>query len=181
MSEISGRAGERHLTWLTAPRGRTGTAQLRLGPRGEKGKVIEVRWLRDGHGLWLELPDGVHGFNFEGEAGDDGRTRYRVSERVGDGEWIEQAFIRAGEDSAVASGAAKKKGLRIRAQMPGRVLRIMAKAGDQVAKGQALLVMEAMKMENEIKAPADARVLDCKAKEGQAVESGADLLLLEPS
>jgi biotin carboxyl carrier protein len=181
MSEISGRAGSQHLTWISAPRGYAGSAQLRIGPRGEKGKVIEVSWRRDGDGLWIEFPSGIRGYDFEGETGDDGRIRYRVSERTGSGEWMEQSFVRAGEDTAAAMTGGKKKGLRIRAQMPGRVLRIMAKPGDKVSKGQALLVMEAMKMENEIKAPSDAVVLDCKAKEGQAVESGADLLLLEPA
>jgi biotin carboxyl carrier protein len=181
MSEISGRVGAHSLTWLSAPRGPSGVARLRLGERDGKGRVIEVQWRRDADGLWIEFPDRVRGYDFQGETGEDGRIRYRVAERTGAGEWVEQSFVRAGEDSAVAASSGKKKGLRIRAQMPGRVLRVMAKAGQKVAKGQALLVMEAMKMENEIKAPADAVVLDCKAQEGQAVESGADLLVLEPA
>lgn len=176
MREISGRVGQHELTWLSAPRGAEGFSRVRV-----KGEVIDVRWRKDESGLWIELPNQTRGYDVEGEVSDDGRILYRVTERGGAGEWAEQCFVRAGEESAVASAGAKKKGLRIRAQMPGRVLRVMAEPGKRVAKGQALLVMEAMKMENEIKAPADAVVVDCKAKEGQAVESGADLVLLEPS
>jgi biotin carboxyl carrier protein len=176
MSEISGRVGPHELTWLSAPRGNSGCAQVRV-----KGQQLEVRWNKDDSGLWIELPDQTRGYDFEGEQGDDGRITFRISERAGAGEWIEQSLVRAGEDSATAGACVKKKGLRIRAQMPGRILRVMAEPGKKVIKGQALLVMEAMKMENEIKAPADAVVLDCKAKEGQAVESGADLILLEPA
>ena len=176
MKDISGRVGAHGLTWLSAPRGNEGSARVRV-----KGALIDVRWRKDESGLWIELPNQTCGFDLEGEPGDDGRLRYRVSERGGAGEWIEQSFVRAGEESAAASPGARKKGLRIRAQMPGRVLRVMAEPGKKVSKGQPLLVMEAMKMENEIKAPADAVVVDCKAKEGQAVESGADLVLLEPT
>jgi biotin carboxyl carrier protein len=181
MSEISGKvAGKHELTWVSAPRGPSGTARVRVGT-ASSGSVLEIRWRRDGDGLWIEFPDRTRGYDFEGAAQEDGRIEYRVSERTGAGEWIEQSFLRAGDASLVASTGAKKKGLRIRAQMPGRILRVLAKTGQSVVKGQSLLVMEAMKMENEIKAPADAVVRDCKAAEGQAVETGADLLLLEPS
>ena len=179
MSEIAGKvAGKHELTWLSAPRGPSGTAHVRVGA---KGPVLEIRWRRDADGLWVEFPDRARGYDFEGEASEDGRILYRVTERSGSGEWIEQTFTRAGDSSSAVGTAGKKKGLRIRAQMPGRILRVLAKPGQSVIKGQALLVMEAMKMENEIKAPADAVVRDCKACEGQAVETGADLLMLEPS
>jgi biotin carboxyl carrier protein len=179
MSEISGKvAGKHELIWLSAPRGPVGIAHVRVGA---KGPVLEVRWKRDGDGLWIEFPDRARGYDFEGEMADDGRIVYRVTERAGSGEWIDQAYTRAGDSSAGASASNKKKGLRIRAQMPGRILRVLAKPGQNVTKGQALLVMEAMKMENEIKAPADAVVRDCKTSEGQAVETGADLMMLEPS
>lgn len=64
----------------------------------------------------------------------------------------------------------------INAQMPGRVVRVMAKVGDVVTKGQPLLVVEAMKMENEIKTPVDGNVAEVLVVEGQAVETGSKLV-----
>ncbi len=78
------------------------------------------------------------------------------------------------------SGAgAKKKGVRVRAQMPGKIVRILVQPGAEVQRGQPLLVMEAMKMENEIRASQAGKVVAVKVSEGQAVETGADLLNLE--
>lgn len=63
----------------------------------------------------------------------------------------------------------------VRAQMPGKILRVNVKEGATVEKGQSIIVMEAMKMENEIKAPQAGRVQGLKISEGQAVETGAEL------
>ena len=62
--------------------------------------------------------------------------------------------------------------------MPGKILRVHIKKGDLVKKGQSLMVMEAMKMENEIKATQDGVVKEIKVNEGQAIETGADLIIL---
>ena len=63
--------------------------------------------------------------------------------------------------------------------MPGKLVRLLVAAGQEVAAGQGLLVMEAMKMENELKAPRAGRVRDIHVAERQAVETGALLLVLE--
>lgn len=68
---------------------------------------------------------------------------------------------------------------RLTAPMPGRVVRLLAQTGAQVEAGQGLVVVEAMKMENELKAPRAGRVLEVAVREGQAVESGALLLVIE--
>jgi len=73
-----------------------------------------------------------------------------------------------------ATGPAK-----VRAPMPGKILRVVAAAGQEVRAGECLVVMEAMKMENEIRSPRDGRIKDVFVKEGQAVESGALLILVE--
>jgi biotin carboxyl carrier protein len=65
------------------------------------------------------------------------------------------------------------------APMPGRVVKVLVKAGDRVTARQGLVVVEAMKMENELRAPAEAIVRDVRATEGASVEAGAILVVLE--
>ena len=65
------------------------------------------------------------------------------------------------------------------APMPGLVVRVAAAVGDLVQAGQALVVMEAMKMENELRASAPGRVKSILVAPGQAVEKGAVLVELE--
>lgn len=80
---------------------------------------------------------------------------------------------------AVVVRSAARGGKVVTAQMPGRVVRVLVASGDTVRKGQPLLVLEAMKMENELKAAADGLVVELYVTEGQAVELGARLARLE--
>ncbi len=64
----------------------------------------------------------------------------------------------------------------VKALMPGRVVRVLIAKGDTVRKGAGLLILEAMKMENEIHAPADGVVDEVFVEAGQTVESGAELV-----
>jgi 3-methylcrotonyl-CoA carboxylase alpha subunit len=73
------------------------------------------------------------------------------------------------EDEAGAGGVLK-------ALMPGRIVRVLVEKGATVRKGAGLLILEAMKMENEIQAPADGVVDELFVTAGQTVEGGADLL-----
>jgi biotin carboxyl carrier protein len=63
--------------------------------------------------------------------------------------------------------------------MPGKVVRVMARAGEAVRAGQGLLVIEAMKMQNEIRAPKDGRVAVLSVKEGDSVRAGGTLAIVE--
>jgi len=63
----------------------------------------------------------------------------------------------------------------IAAPMPGKVVRVLVAAGDEVAAGQGLLVVEAMKMQNEMKAPRAGKILTLSAVEGAAVTAGQSL------
>ena len=63
--------------------------------------------------------------------------------------------------------------------MPGRIVRVMVEVGQAVSKGDAVLVVEAMKMENEVKAPIDGTVADVLVAPGDAVDAGATLLRIE--
>jgi acetyl/propionyl-CoA carboxylase alpha subunit len=68
----------------------------------------------------------------------------------------------------------------VRAPMPGKVLEVKAKAGDDVKKGQALVVMEAMKMEHTLTAPRDGRIAEVSAAAGTQTAEGVVLVKLEP-
>lgn len=68
---------------------------------------------------------------------------------------------------------------QISAGMPGKIVRVNVKPGDKVSAGQTLLVMEAMKMENDMKASHDVTIKEVRVKEGQSVESGALLVVFE--
>jgi biotin carboxyl carrier protein len=75
------------------------------------------------------------------------------------------------------AGAAGEQ--RILAPMPGKVLRILVQPGQDVAARQPLVVVEAMKMENELSSPRAGRVKDVAAVEGQSVEAGRVLIVVE--
>jgi 3-methylcrotonyl-CoA carboxylase alpha subunit len=80
---------------------------------------------------------------------------------------------KSGDDNLGASGI-------IKALMPGRIARVLVEKGAAVRRGTALLVLEAMKMENEIPAPADGVVDEIFVNAGDTVEGGADLIHLTP-
>ena len=73
----------------------------------------------------------------------------------------------AGGDTVLKSG------------MPGKVIEIFAKVGDEVKAGKPLLIMEAMKMENEMRASVDVKIKEICVKQGDSVESGAILIKFE--
>lgn len=77
--------------------------------------------------------------------------------------------------SAAAGGGSGE----VNAPMPGKVVKYLVKAGDVVSAGQGLVVVEAMKMENEIASPIDGQVSELRAELGAAVESGAVLLMVQ--
>lgn len=84
----------------------------------------------------------------------------------------ERARAERGRKGARGGGAAKE----LRAPMPGRVVRVLCAAGDAVESGQALVVVEAMKMENELRATAAATIAEVHVREGASVESRALLV-----
>jgi biotin carboxyl carrier protein len=69
----------------------------------------------------------------------------------------------------------------IAAPMPGKVVRILVTEGDEVEAGQGIIVVEAMKMQNEMKAPRAGRVGSIPVKENESVAAGAVLAVIEPA
>jgi pyruvate carboxylase subunit B len=129
----------------------TPVQMVRIGD--EMHRVVVRRGRRRGdYTLWLD------GHRFDVDALDE-RTR-AIRELTG--------------ASAEASGPAP-----LTAPMPGLIVRVNVQVGDEVAAGQGLVVMEAMKMENELRATAAGRVKTVIAAPGTAVEKGALLIELE--
>ena len=67
----------------------------------------------------------------------------------------------------------------MKSSMPGRVVSVLVSEGEEVSQGQPVLVLEAMKMENELKAPIDGTVAAIHVADGEIVEAGAKLILVE--
>jgi 3-methylcrotonyl-CoA carboxylase alpha subunit len=82
-------------------------------------------------------------------------------------------------DILAHAGAVQEVGGRLSAPMPGKVVSFAVKAGDKVKAGQALAVMEAMKMEHTMTAPVDGEVLELLYATGDQVNEGAELLKLK--
>ena len=66
----------------------------------------------------------------------------------------------------------------VRSPIPGRVIKLLVKAEDSVKAGQTIVVLEAMKMENELRAPRAGRISAVRCAEGTAVETGQDLVTI---
>lgn len=86
-----------------------------------------------------------------------------------------------GSRSRRGRSAAKAHAGEISAPMPGKIIKVMAKDGESVTEGQALIVMEAMKMEYTLKAQSGGRVKSVRAQAGDQVALGQILLELEAS
>jgi 3-methylcrotonyl-CoA carboxylase alpha subunit len=158
-----------------------------------EGNEVAVEVQRHGSGYQVTIGDRlmdidlidaghfVHSLRF-----DDGRQFALVHERDGERHQVTHggrtlhvdlfnplALKRGGSDDAAGQGGT------IRAMMPGRVVRLLVSAGEAVCRGAGLLILEAMKMENEIVAPADGILSDFFVKPGDTVEVGAELAHLE--
>jgi len=81
----------------------------------------------------------------------------------------------AAAQQAAAGGAHRRE---LKADMPGLVVEIKCKVGDEVKTGQALVVLEAMKMQNELPSPGDGVVEEIRVEAGDTVDGGAVLLRL---
>ncbi|MBN1440658.1 MAG: hypothetical protein JW929_14715 [Anaerolineales bacterium] len=117
------------------------------------GRSLEAHAVPRGDG-WQIL---LHGKMFEARVEDEQAIRMRALTRP-----------------AAESGGE----FALRAPMPGLVVGIPAAEGQPIAKGEALVILESMKMQNELRSPKDGTVLEIRVQPGQAVEQNQVLLLL---
>lgn len=156
----------------------------------ENGDPIEIEVQRQGSGYRVRLDDRWIDVDLV-DAG-----RYVRSVRLADGTQVSLIHHREGAMHHITLGEStfqveiidplslKRRRVEdetggggvIKALMPGRVVRVHVAKGDVVRKGAGLLILEAMKMENEIQAPVDGVVEELFVEPGQTVESGGDLV-----
>ena len=83
-------------------------------------------------------------------------------------------------EAAIGTGAGGASSGLIKAPMPGRVVKVLVGPGDTVTAGTPVVIVEAMKMENELGAPFDGEVVSVSVSDGDAVDTGATLVSLQP-
>jgi len=139
------------------------------------GVVIHVDAVRSGPTIYSIIEDGKQFETMVDEKGAHGfdvlvRGRLFHLESVD-----ERTRLLAGSAAAVATGPQV-----VEAEMPGKVVKIHLGPGSEVSEGQGVVVVEAMKMENEILSPIDGVVREVQVSEGQTVEAGTTLFVVEP-
>jgi 3-methylcrotonyl-CoA carboxylase alpha subunit len=139
---------------------------LSLSLEGEEAVSGTLNFAPDAAGLWVQWGDArcFSQIDWQGETAHiftpQGATRITVL------------------DPLAHAGEAAQEGGRLTAPMPGKVVSFAVKAGDKIKAGQALAVMEAMKMEHTISAPKDGTVAELLYAPGDQVADGAELLKL---
>ena len=79
-----------------------------------------------------------------------------------------------------AAGGKKKKSGTVSANIPGKIVTIEVEVGQEVTEGQVILILEAMKMQNEIQAPVNGKVVSVNCEEGRSIEANVPLVVIEP-
>lgn len=164
-----------------------------LARHGEREIVIEIE--RDGAGYRVVVDGKVLEADLVSAGGhiqslrfEDGRQFSLIDHRSGTMHEISLstssiqvdlrdplALKRSRSEDQVSAGGV------VRALMPGRIVRVLVQKGEPVRKGAGLIILEAMKMENEIVAPTDGVVTEILVAMGDTVDSGAELVHVEPS
>ncbi|HEX7087077.1 MAG TPA: acetyl-CoA carboxylase biotin carboxyl carrier protein subunit [Vicinamibacterales bacterium] len=151
-----------------------------LEPRGDTlavtldGTPVDIEAVPVGPGRWsLRLPA-------------SGRQHEVTVARVQDGQAFE---VTVGDARIPVRRVTGRPGSRrgaaidgpavVRAPMPGKVVRVLVTAGDRVDAKQGVVVVEAMKMENELRAPRPGVVREVAVREGASVEAGTTLVIIE--
>lgn len=152
---------------------------------GARVRAVEVT--SEGGGRFRVVVDGAE-LQLTAEPLEAGRLRIVTAEGVAIAEVTgagNRRFVRLGnldfvlEREAGSRRRASQADGGLEAPMPGVVTRVLAAAGDAVKKGQALVALEAMKMEHLIRAPRTGRVKRVNAKVGEMVQGGTALVELE--
>ena len=140
-----------------------------------EGRTLAGNARRLGDGVWSLVTSDGRQAEARIERTPDGGMRVRIGAVTFEFDLLDELTARA---LLATGGRAVRKAKHVAAAMPGRVLRVLVAAGDAVSAGQPLVVLEAMKMENEVKAPAAGTVVEVPVRAGQTVARGQVLVRL---
>jgi biotin carboxyl carrier protein len=139
------------------------------------GKTYEIDGSSPEPGVWL-LKNGHRVFEaFVLPQAETGRYKVSTGTDAFDITVADPRRLRA----SGAAGADTDGVVEIRTQMPGKVVRILAAVGDEVETGDGVVVVEAMKMQNEMKSPKSGKISEVRCSEGDTVNSGDVLVVIE--
>jgi biotin carboxyl carrier protein len=145
-------------------------------------RAVELERVEDG--TWLVRVGGEQTLVHADSEGTAGRLGLSIKRPGGDPVVLSAAVTEARSARVAAlarqaRGAATAGPATVRSPMPGRIVKVLVRAGERIAAGQAVVVVEAMKMENELRAPRAGTVREIRCAEGTAVEAGQDLVVVE--
>ncbi len=140
------------------------------------GKTVHVDAVKSSPSVYTVIEDGKQ---FEVVIDEKGAHGFDVL--AGGRIFHLEAFDERSKLLASAGSAAASGPQRIEAEMPGKVVKVSHTVGDGVAEGEGVMILEAMKMENEIPSPIDGVVAEIGVAEGDTVEAGAHLFTIEPT
>jgi len=92
---------------------------------------------------------------------------------------IDQKTSKNQSKSRKGRGKRKKSG-KISSSIPGKIVSLNVKLGDQVEQGQVVMILEAMKMQNEILAPLSGKIVEVNCESGDSIEANMPLIVIEP-
>jgi biotin carboxyl carrier protein len=138
-----------------------------------EGRILRGNAHRLGEGVWSLVTSEGRQAEVRIEPTPDGGMRVRIGAVTFDFDLLDELTARA---LLATGGRTVRKAKHVAAAMPGRVLRVLVAAGDAVTVGQPLVVLEAMKMENEVKSPQDGLVAGIAVAAGQPVSAGEVLV-----
>lgn len=143
------------------------------------GKPIEADWVEIRPGQYSILIDG-HSYEARVQPAPGSRPGQPETWIVTIAEYDFHVEIRDPRSRRFAGQAVAHNGpLEVLAPMPGKIVRVLVGCGEEVAQDQGLVVIEAMKMQNELRAPRPGRITELHVREGVGIEAGARLLRLE--
>ena len=142
------------------------------------GRRYELEAREVGAGEYLLIHGGrVYECRVGAEPGAGARGALRVS--VGTREYGVRLTDPKHLRGAVSGGGEQGGRAQVKAPMPGKVVRVLVEAGQAVEAGQGLVVVEAMKMQNELKSPKSGTVAELRAETGSTVNAGDVLVVVE--
>ena len=146
--------------------------EVRIGEDGEMIRVDACKTARTVYSLLV----GDRQFEGSVDAREDSKLEVQLGTSAFEFEVMdERRKMLVGGAATIAGGRQE-----LHAQMPGKIVKVLVEVGQHVELDQGLVVIEAMKMENELRSPIEGVVMEIGVREGDAVETGALLLVVEP-